>query len=188
MRILAALQLAPTISLVVENLHTGIALPDIDGTVAFMRMGLPVDQLEALGWLRGVRRHLYWGDLDAHGFAILARAGRRFPSTVSVLMDEDMSLAHRKLWVREPTPCRAASPEGLTVAELAVYEGLRANRWGERVRLEQERIAGRRRWRPSPTHVEFTYKFNNTRISEKQIYAAIPLRARPGETSKSAEM
>jgi hypothetical protein len=32
-------------------------------------------------------------------------------------------------------------PEGLTVAELAVYEGLRANRWGERVRLEQERIA-----------------------------------------------
>jgi hypothetical protein len=27
------------------------------------------------------------------------------------------------------------------VAELAVYEGLRANRGGERVRLEQERIA-----------------------------------------------
>lgn len=27
------------------------------------------------------------------------------------------------------------------MVELAVYEGLRANRWGERVRLEQERIA-----------------------------------------------
>ena len=27
------------------------------------------------------------------------------------------------------------------MAELAVYEGLRANRWGERVRLEQERMA-----------------------------------------------
>ena len=40
-----------------------------------------------------------------------------------------------------PTPCRVESPEGLTVAELGVYEGLRANRWGERVRLEQERIA-----------------------------------------------
>jgi len=37
--------------------------------------------------------------------------------------------AHRKLWVREPTPCRVERPEGLTVAELAVYEGLRANRW-----------------------------------------------------------
>jgi hypothetical protein len=138
---LAALQLAPTISLVVENLNTGIALPDIDGTVVFMGLGLAVDQLEAIGWLRGAQRHLYWGDLDTHGFAILARARRRFPSTMSVLMDEDTMLAHRKLWVRETTPCRIESPEGLTVAELAVYEGLRANRWGERVRLEQERIA-----------------------------------------------
>ena len=31
---LATLQLVPTVSLVVENLNTGIALPDIDGTVA----------------------------------------------------------------------------------------------------------------------------------------------------------
>ena len=30
-------------------------------------------------------------------------------------------------------------------------------------------------------------KINKTRRSEKQDYAAIPLRARPGETSKSAE-
>jgi hypothetical protein len=43
--------------------------------------------------------------------------------------------------VREPTPYRVESPERLTVAELAVYEGLRAKRWGERVCLEQERIA-----------------------------------------------
>src|SRR5665213_570871 len=36
---LAALQLAPTISLVVENLNTGIALPDIDGTVGLHGFG-----------------------------------------------------------------------------------------------------------------------------------------------------
>jgi hypothetical protein len=138
---LAALQLAPNICLVVENLNTGIALPDFDGAVAFMRLGFAVDQLAAIGWLRGARRHLYWGDLDTHGFAILAGARQRFPNTVSVLMDEETLLAHRELWVQQPTPCRVESPEGLTVAELAVYEGLRANRWGERVRLEQERIA-----------------------------------------------
>jgi len=138
---LAKLQLEPSISLVVENLNTGIALPDIDGAVAFMGLGLAVDQLNAIGWLRSASRHLYWGDLDTHGFAILARARRRFPNTVSVLMDEDTLLAHRKLWVQEPTPCRVEGPEGLSVAELGVYEGLRANRWGDRVRLEQERIA-----------------------------------------------
>ncbi len=138
---LAGLQLAPTISLIVENLNTGIALPDISGAVAFMGLGLAVDQLEAIGWLRGAQRHLYWGDLDTHGFAILARARRRFPQTVSVLMDEETLLAHRTLWVHEPTPCRVESPEGLTAPEQVVYEGLRANRWGDRVRLEQERIA-----------------------------------------------
>lgn len=138
---LAALKLAPTISLVVENLNTGIALPDIDGAVAFMRMGLAVDQLDAIGWLRSARQHLYWGDLDTHGFAILARARRRFPHAVSVLMDEGTLLTHRELWVREPTPCRVESLEGLTAVELAVYEGLRTNRWGEQIRLEQERIA-----------------------------------------------
>ncbi|OGB27200.1 MAG: hypothetical protein A3I66_11650 [Burkholderiales bacterium RIFCSPLOWO2_02_FULL_57_36] len=138
---LAALQLAPTISLVVENLNTGIALPDIDGTVVFMGLGVAVEQLDAIGWLRGAKRHVYWGDIDTHGFAILARARRRFPQTVSVLMDEGTLLAHRDLWVREPAPCRVENPEGLTAAELAVYEGLRANRWGEQVRLEQERVA-----------------------------------------------
>jgi len=48
-----------------------------------MGLGLAVDQLEAIGWLCGAQRHLYWGDLDTYGFAILARASRRFPTTVA---------------------------------------------------------------------------------------------------------
>jgi len=138
---IAALRLEPTISLVVENLNTGIALPDIDGAVAFMRLGLAVDQLEPISWLRNVPSQLYWGDIDTHGFAALARARRRFPRIVSVLMDERTLIAHRGLWVREPVPSRVESPEGLTIGELAVYEGLRSNTWGEQIRLEQERIA-----------------------------------------------
>ena len=50
-------------------------------------------------------------------------------------------VAARANYQPEPTPCRVKGPEGLSVSELAVYDGLRANRWGERVRLEQERIA-----------------------------------------------
>jgi hypothetical protein len=41
---------------------------------------------------------------------------------------------------------------------------------------------------PAACATQPAYKFNNTRKSEKQIYAAILLRARPRETSKSAEM
>src|SRR6185369_13682514 len=108
---IAALRLEPTISLAVENLNTGIALPDIDGAVAFMRLGLAVDQLEPISWLRNVPSQLYWGDIDTHGFAALARARRRFPRIVSVLMDERTLIAHRGLWVREPVPSRVESPE-----------------------------------------------------------------------------
>jgi hypothetical protein len=56
-------------------------------------------------------------------------------------MDEDTLLAHRKLWVREPTPCRVESPEGLTVAELLSTRGCVPTAGASGVRLEQERIA-----------------------------------------------
>jgi hypothetical protein len=138
---LAAMPLRPRTCLVVENKNTGIALPDMAGTVVFMRLGLAVDQLEAIGWIAAARKHLYWGDLDTYGFAALARARRRFPSTRSVLMDEETLLAHSTMWVREDKPSRVEAPDGLTPEEQAVYEGLRTNRWGEQVRLEQERIA-----------------------------------------------
>lgn len=138
---LAAMPLRPRTCLVVENKNTGIALPDMAGTVVFMRLGLAVDQLQAIGWIAAARNHLYWGDLDTHGFAALARARRRFPGLRSVLMDEETLLAHRSMWVREDKPSRVEAPEGLTPEEQSVYEGLRTNRWQEQVRLEQERIA-----------------------------------------------
>jgi len=138
---IARLPVEPRACLIVENRETGIALPDFPGTVAFMRLGLAVDQLEPVDWIRLARRHVYWGDIDTHGFAALARARRRYPGLQSVLMDEKTLLSHRSLWVREDKPSKVEAPEGLTAAELDVYEGLRSNRWGDQVRLEQERIS-----------------------------------------------
>lgn len=136
-----ALQLEPTTFLVVENRNTGVALPDLPGAVAFMRLGLAVDQLGCITWLHRVPRQLYWGDIDTHGFIALARARMRFPRMESLLMDEGTLLSHRSLCVEEPTPSRVERPEALTDSELQVYEGLRTGRWGPKVRLEQERIA-----------------------------------------------
>ena len=49
------------------------------------------------------------------------------------------------LWQREDKP--AAGPlERLTAAKDVVFDGLLAGRWGERVRLEQERIDWRYAW------------------------------------------
>jgi hypothetical protein len=138
---LNALQLEPSTFLVVENRNTGVALPDLPGTVAFMRLGLAVDQLDAIDWLPRIPNQLYWGDIDTHGFAALARARLRFPAMKSLLMDETTLLEHQGLWVEEPSQSRVERPEGLSTNELSVYEGLRSNRWGVKVRLEQERVA-----------------------------------------------
>ncbi|ODU07508.1 MAG: hypothetical protein ABS84_16155 [Rubrivivax sp. SCN 71-131] len=84
---------------------------------------------------------IYWGDLDTHGFAILHRARSYLPSLQSVLMDEDTLLRHKALWVDEKEQHPAAELTLLTEAEQEVYQGLKRQRWGQNVRLEQERIA-----------------------------------------------
>ena len=55
-------------------------------------------------------------------------------------MDEATLEAHLALAVTEPTPTRAALTR-LTVEEDEVYRGLIAHRWGDRLRLEQERLS-----------------------------------------------
>ena len=69
------------------------------------------------------------------------------PRVRSMLMDEETLLAHRALWVTEPQPHRADAVEHLHAAEQALYRDLRGDRWGVRVRLEQERIAWDFAWR-----------------------------------------
>lgn len=137
---LAALPIEPRSVVIVENLETGLALPDLPGTLAIMRLGNAVSALGSLPWLDGLRA-VYWGDIDTHGFAILDRARRTLPQIQSVLMDEATLLAHRALWVQEPAQCPNTPLEALMAGERAVYDGLRANAWGQKVRLEQERIA-----------------------------------------------
>jgi hypothetical protein len=54
-------------------------------------------------------------------------------------MDRETLLEHAPLWVRESNPYDGELSR-LTSAEGALYDDLRWNRLGERVRLEQERI------------------------------------------------
>jgi hypothetical protein len=93
---LAALAIRPQRVLVVENLETGLALPDLPGTVAFMRLGHAVGLLAQLPWLQGCRA-VYWGDIDTHGLAILNRARGVLPGLAAVLMDEATLLEYREL-------------------------------------------------------------------------------------------
>jgi hypothetical protein len=136
---LAEARIAPRRVFVVENLQTGLALPDLQGAVAFMGLGYSVELLASIGWIREVPC-VYWGDCDTHGLAILSKMRKLIPSVQSLLMDQQTLLAHKALWNVESKPHSAVSLHNLTLEEAALYRALKENRWGDRVRLEQERI------------------------------------------------
>lgn len=137
---LAALVLPASRVFIVENKQTGLAFDDLPGAVVLMARGYAVDRLHELPWLRAADAVHYWGDLDTHGLAILGRLRGHLPQVQSLLMDAATLLEHRDLWVTEPQPHRADAIEHLDAAEQALYHDLRGDRWGVRVRLEQERI------------------------------------------------
>lgn len=135
----AQMPLTPSRAIVIENLETGLALPDIHGCVAFLRLGGAVSTLGQVRWL-GDAALFYWGDVDTHGFAILDRARATLGKVTSLLMDEPTLLAHRNLWVEEPVQHPDVELLNLTSQERAVFQKLRSNFWGRHVRLEQERL------------------------------------------------
>jgi len=136
---LATLALSPRAIIVVENKDTGLCLPDISGAVAVIKLGNAVSLVQRLPWLRELPV-LYWGDVDTHGFAILAQARKTLGNVRSVLMDEQTVRDHLDRLVDEPMHTRRLDRELLHAGELQVYERLLSGDWGASVRLEQERL------------------------------------------------
>ena len=123
---------------VTENEINGLAFPEMTRAIVIFGLGYGVDVLGESLWL-GQKGLFYWGDIDTHGFAILDHFRRHFPEARSLLMDHGTLLAHRAQWVREREPL-ARSLDRLAPHEAALYRDLVEHRFGDRVRLEQERV------------------------------------------------
>lgn len=123
---------------ITENEINFLAFPAVTDAMAIFGAGYGFDNLATATWLHD-RAVFYWGDIDTHGLAILDQLRGHLPHAVSFLMDEPTLLAHRRLWGAESQP-ETARLTRLNAAESALYDRLRRNHWGERVRLEQERI------------------------------------------------
>lgn len=126
--------------LITENRINFLTLPRRENTLALFGGGYGIDALRAIPWLTGQPLH-YWGDLDTHGMAILSRLRSHFPHARSFLMDRDTLMNHRDLWTEELSATRVLRElDHLEPHECALYDDLRYDRLGDRVRLEQERI------------------------------------------------
>jgi hypothetical protein len=125
--------------LVLENKTSFLAAPAAPGRLLLWGSGYgAAELLSAVSW-RGEVAIRYWGDIDTHGFAILARVREIAPHTVSILMDAATLLAHRPYWSTEHAP-RKDPLMALTDAENNLYAELCTDVRGHAVRLEQEYI------------------------------------------------
>lgn len=126
--------------LITENKINFLTLPQHADTLALFGGGYAIDLLRAIPWLADRPLH-YWGDLDTHGFAILSRLRKYLPNTRSFLMDRETLMIHRELWTEELSATRVLRDlEFLDPDEQSLYDDLRYDRLGDRVRLEQERL------------------------------------------------
>jgi hypothetical protein len=124
---------------VTENEINGLTFPELPRSIVIFGLGYALERLAGVEWLREKELH-YWGDIDTYGFHMLDLMRSRFPIAQSLLMDRETLLAHRAAWVREALQY-AGELQNLTAEEATLYDDLRGNRYGEGVRLEQERIA-----------------------------------------------
>jgi len=84
---------------------------------------------------------VYWGDIDTHGFAILSRLRNHFPKVISILMDRQTLILHKKLWCTEdPAKRHINDLNYLTTDEYALFCDLKQDLLGPNIRLGQERI------------------------------------------------
>lgn len=132
------LELAVSKVFITENEINFLAFPNVSDAMVLFGAGYGFDNLAAAPWLRQ-KEVYYWGDIDTHGFAILNQLRGLFPRATSFLMDRQTLLDHRSLWGVEATP-ETRNLARLNAEESALYDQLRQNHWGDRIRLEQERI------------------------------------------------
>jgi len=135
----ASLDLGVDRVFITENEINGLAFPSLAGSIVIFGLGYGLDRLSEVRWLHDRALH-YWGDIDTYGFHILDRVRALFPAAQSLLMDRETLVRHTPLWVRESDPY-VEELLRLTTVERELYDDLRFNRLGERVRLEQERIS-----------------------------------------------
>ena len=127
------LQLAGRCVFIIENLTSFLSFPLRENSLAIWGGGFAVRLLASTTWL-AEKELFYWGDIDVHGFQILAQLRTHYPAVQSLLMDA--ATFRRYYGDGRGASFVAQVLVDLTTDEQALYqELLRTN-----ARLEQERL------------------------------------------------
>ena len=119
---------------VAENKMTFLTLPPLPNAVGIWGGGVAAELLTSVPWL-GHCELIYWGDIDVHGFHILARLRNAFPNTRSLMMDSATFEQFHRVAV-EAKASAYERIEELTDDERKLYFAVRDGK----ILLEQEKI------------------------------------------------
>ncbi len=118
---------------VIENLTTFLSFPLVENGLAIWGGGFAVSLLAGAAWL-AQKQLFYWGDIDIHGFQILAQIRGHYPAMQSLLMDYD---TFSRYYQNGQGGNFTAHPLAhLTLAEAQLYQSLLLTN----ARLEQEQL------------------------------------------------
>ncbi|WP_113662373.1 Wadjet anti-phage system protein JetD domain-containing protein [Pedobacter nanyangensis] len=123
--------------IITENKMNFLTLPEMKDAVAIWGGGFAVKNLKDIEWLKG-KAILYWGDIDAQGFEILAQLRSYYPQTISVMMDKE-TFNRFAVYQAQGTKSNIILRQWLTDAEQELYNLVRE----KSLRLEQEKIPQR---------------------------------------------
>lgn len=123
--------------IVVENVESGLALPEMDNTVAVIGGGKNVAWMDA-SWLKN-KRVGYWGDIDTWGFSILSDVRSKLAEVEPLMMDIETIKMHEGRMVPEPEHVGSV-PVLLTNDEANLFNDLISDHFLSS-RLEQERLS-----------------------------------------------
>ncbi|HVM13029.1 MAG TPA: Wadjet anti-phage system protein JetD domain-containing protein [Egibacteraceae bacterium] len=136
----------PQVILVTENKDTALFFPQIDDGIVIEGNGNAVTRLARIPWIRACPRVVYWGDLDAHGLAILDLLRSTGIAAESMLMDEatlDRYAPYASPTYADGSPLPQGPPPPrpfLSDDERSLLERITDPAWTGPRRIEQERI------------------------------------------------
>ncbi len=138
----------PKVVLICENRDSALWFPFLDAAIAVQGDGMAgTAVLPGVEWIARAERVLYWGDIDIHGFQILAAYRERGLNVTSILMDEQTYAAFGRFGTSVDSHGHQLAPKPdahalqcLTDEENALYLRLCSPDFTGVRRIEQERI------------------------------------------------
>ena len=123
-----------------EDISTALSVPDIEGSVIVVVAPHSINRMCSIRWIGGAQC-FYLGNIDLRSFAILNNIRVYLPRAESRLLDAQTVIENKEILSFDDISAQdIETPMALTAEEASLYRMLASGVFGQRARLDQERM------------------------------------------------